>query len=302
MSFDGQRVIIVGGSTGIGEAAAGAFAAAGAQVTITGRAKPRLDAAAQRIGYPVEVAEFDATDGAAVASFFETAGPFDHLVLAASPGAVGSGPFAGLDEAALRQAFDGKFFAHVKVLQAARPRLRAGGSVTIVSAVSARAAYPGAAGLAAVNGALEAMVPTLAVELAPLRVNAVSPGIIDTSWWDGLPEEQRPASSRRWRPPARPAGWAGPRTWPPPSCTWPARLRHRHGPGVRGRREPDRRRRGRRAGLIPRASVVIGDRRALAWPSSASPVTWSSAATWRPHPVPRRGARCPHPRACSMEH
>jgi NAD(P)-dependent dehydrogenase (short-subunit alcohol dehydrogenase family) len=191
MSLDGQRVIIVGGSTGIGEAAAGAFAAAGAQVTITGRAKPRLDGAAQRIGYPVEVAEFDATDHAAVTSFFETAGPFDHLVLAASPGAVGSGPFAGLDEAALRQAFDGKFFAHVNVLQAARPRLRASGSVTIVSAVSARAAYPGAAGLAAVNGALEAMVPTLAVELAPLRVNAVSPGVIDTSWWDGLPQDQR---------------------------------------------------------------------------------------------------------------
>jgi NAD(P)-dependent dehydrogenase (short-subunit alcohol dehydrogenase family) len=191
MSFDGQRVIIVGGSTGIGEAAARAFAAAGAQVTITGRAKPRLDAAAQRTGYPVEVAEFDATDGAAVAGFFETAGSFDHLVLAASPGAVGSGPFASLDEGDLRQAFDGKFFAHVKVLQAARPRLRADGSVTIVSAVSARAAYPGAAGLAAVNGALEAMVPALAVELAPLRVNAVSPGVIDTQWWDAMPPSQR---------------------------------------------------------------------------------------------------------------
>lgn len=191
MSFDGQRVIIVGGSAGIGEAAARAFAAAGAQVTITGRAKPRLDAAAQRIGYPVDVAEFDATDGAAVDGFFATTGSFGHLVLAASPGAVGSGPFADLDESDLRQAFDGKFFAHVKVLRAARPRLRADGSVTIVSAVSARAAYPGAAGLAAVNGALEAMVPTLAVEFAPLRVNAVSPGIIDTPWWDGLPPEQR---------------------------------------------------------------------------------------------------------------
>jgi NAD(P)-dependent dehydrogenase (short-subunit alcohol dehydrogenase family) len=63
--------------------------------------------------------------------------------------------------------------------------------VTIVSAVSARAAYPGATGLAAVNGALEAMVPALAVELAPLRVNAVSPGVIDTQWWDGLPDGQR---------------------------------------------------------------------------------------------------------------
>jgi NAD(P)-dependent dehydrogenase (short-subunit alcohol dehydrogenase family) len=128
-----------------------------------------------------------------VAEFFGAVPPFDHLVLAASPGAAGSGPFADLDEDALRQAFDGKFFAYVKVLKAARPRLRADGSVTIVSAVSARAAYPGAAGLAAVNGALEAVVPTLAVELAPLRVNAVSPGVIDTQWWHGLPDEQRAA-------------------------------------------------------------------------------------------------------------
>jgi NAD(P)-dependent dehydrogenase (short-subunit alcohol dehydrogenase family) len=120
-----------------------------------------------RLAVPAGAAAFDATDGGAVTGFFETAGPVDHLVLAASPGAVGSGPFAGLTEDALRQAFDGKFFAHVKVLRAARPRLRADGSLTIVSAASARAAYPGAAGLAAVNGALEAMVPTLAVELGP---------------------------------------------------------------------------------------------------------------------------------------
>jgi NAD(P)-dependent dehydrogenase (short-subunit alcohol dehydrogenase family) len=63
----------------------------------------------------------------------------------------------------------------------------------LIIAVSARSAYPGAAGLAAVNGALEAMVPGLAVELAPLRINAVSPGVIDTQWWSVLPDEQRDA-------------------------------------------------------------------------------------------------------------
>jgi NAD(P)-dependent dehydrogenase (short-subunit alcohol dehydrogenase family) len=193
MSFDGQRIIIVGGSAGIGEATAGAFAAGGASVLITGRDKQRLGLAAQRIGHRVDVHELDATDSAAVHEFFGSVGALDHLVLAASPGAVGSGPFAGLDQAALRQAFDGKFFAYVGVLQAALPSLRADGSVTIISAVSARAAYPGAAGLAAVNGALEAIVPPLAVELAPLRINAVSPGVIDTQWWHALPDEQRAA-------------------------------------------------------------------------------------------------------------
>ena len=193
MSFDGQRVVIIGASAGIGEAAAKAFVARGATVTITGRSKERLDQAAQRIGHPVLAAEVDATSRAALDAFFATTGTIDHLVLSASPGAVGAGPFATLDEAALRRAFDGKFFAHVKAIQAALPQLRRDGSVTLVTAASARAAFPGTAALAAANGALETIVAPLAVELAPLRVNAVSPGVIDTHWWDGLPEEQRRA-------------------------------------------------------------------------------------------------------------
>jgi NAD(P)-dependent dehydrogenase (short-subunit alcohol dehydrogenase family) len=193
MSFDGQRVVIIGASAGIGEAAARAFAEQGAAVTITGRSKERLDQAAQRIGHPVLVAEVDATSRGALDAFFATTGPVDHLVLSASPGAVGVGPFATLDEADLRQAFDGKFFAHVKAIQAALPRLRPDGSVTLVTAASARAAFAGTAALAAANGALESIVAPLAVELAPLRVNAVSPGIIDTHWWAGLPEDQRRA-------------------------------------------------------------------------------------------------------------
>jgi NAD(P)-dependent dehydrogenase (short-subunit alcohol dehydrogenase family) len=193
MSFDGQRVVIIGASAGIGEATAKAFAAHGAAVFITGRSKERLDQAAQRIGAQVQVAELDATDREALNAFFAATGTVDHLVLAASPGAVGVGPIATLDEAALRQAFDGKFFAHVKAIQAALPRLRADGSITIITAASARAAFAGTAGLAAVNGALEAVVGPLAVELAPLRVNAVSPGVIDTHWWHGMPGDQRQA-------------------------------------------------------------------------------------------------------------
>jgi NAD(P)-dependent dehydrogenase (short-subunit alcohol dehydrogenase family) len=193
MSFAGQQVVVIGASTGIGEATARAFAVDGARVTITGRSKERLDAAVGRIGFDVEARELDATDGAAVAAFFGGSGTVDHLVLAASPGAVGAGPLASLEPGALRQAFDGKFFAHVGVLRAALPVLRGDGSVTLITAVSARSAYPGSAGLAAVNGALEAMVPGLAVELAPLRINAVSPGVIDTQWWHALPEEQRSA-------------------------------------------------------------------------------------------------------------
>jgi NAD(P)-dependent dehydrogenase (short-subunit alcohol dehydrogenase family) len=193
MSFDGQQVVIIGASAGIGEAAARAFAALGAAVTITGRSKERLDQAAKRIGHPVAAAEVDATSREALDAFFAATGMIDHLVLSASPGAVGVGPIAALDEAALRQAFDGKFFAHVKAIQAALPQLRGDGSVTLVTAATARAALPGTAGIAAANGALETLVAPLAAELAPLRVNAVSPGVIDTHWWSALPEDQRRA-------------------------------------------------------------------------------------------------------------
>jgi NAD(P)-dependent dehydrogenase (short-subunit alcohol dehydrogenase family) len=193
MSFGGQRVVIIGASAGIGEAAARVFAVQGAAVIITGRSRGRLDQAAQRISYPVQVAELDATNRGALNAFFATTGSIDHLVLAASPGAVGVGPFAALDEAALRQAFDGKFFAHVKAIQAALPQMRRDGSVTIITAATARTALAGTAGIAAANGALETLVAPLAVELAPLRVNAVSPGVIDTHWWNAMPEGQRRA-------------------------------------------------------------------------------------------------------------
>jgi NAD(P)-dependent dehydrogenase (short-subunit alcohol dehydrogenase family) len=183
----------MGGTHGIGEATARAFAAAGDEVVITGRTKERLDAAAARIGHPVRTRALDATDPEAVASFFGDGETVDHLVLALSPGAVAIGPLVTLDEKDLHTAFDGKFFAHVRILQAAAPHLSRSASVTFISAASARSASPGTAGLAAANGAIEAMVPPLAAELAPIRVNAVSPGVIETPWWAGLPEDQRAA-------------------------------------------------------------------------------------------------------------
>ncbi|KIZ19258.1 short-chain dehydrogenase [Streptomyces natalensis ATCC 27448] len=182
----------MGGSSGIGEAAAAAFAADGAEVTITGRSLDRLTAAAARIGGKTVGHRMDAADQIDIDAFFAQSGPIDHLVLAVS-GAAGSGPFAELDLAALAAGFDGKFWPQVRILKSALPHMRADGSVTLITAASARAAFPGSAGLAAINGALQAMVPPLAVELAPLRINAVSPGVIDTPWWDAVPADQRKA-------------------------------------------------------------------------------------------------------------
>ncbi len=116
--------------------------------------------------------------------------PVDALVLALS-GGKGAGPFRALALDDLRSGLDAKLLTQLAVAQAALPHLAPAASITFVSAASAGAALPGTAGLAAINAAIEATVPVLAVELAPIRVNAVSPGVVDTPWWDAMPPEMK---------------------------------------------------------------------------------------------------------------
>jgi NAD(P)-dependent dehydrogenase (short-subunit alcohol dehydrogenase family) len=89
--------------------------------------------------------------------------------------------------------FEEKVYAHFATAQAAVPFLNRTGSLTVVSVVSAQAALLGSAGIGAANAAIAALVTILAVELKPLRVNGVSPGVIDTPWWDAIPKEQKQA-------------------------------------------------------------------------------------------------------------
>ncbi|MCQ4213790.1 SDR family oxidoreductase [Streptomyces longispororuber] len=184
------HAVVMGGSSGIGEATAALFARGGAEVTITGRDEKKLADAAARIGGSTSTHRMDATAQEDIDAFFAATEPIDHLVVAVS-GAAGSGAFADLDLAELAHGFDAKFWPQLRILQAALPHLTEHASITLITAASARAAFPGTSGLAAINGALEAMIPPLAVELAPRRINAVSPGVIDTPWWDRVPPEQR---------------------------------------------------------------------------------------------------------------
>lgn len=189
--FTGKTVYVIGASHGIGEGIATAFAAEGADVLISGRSKERLDAAAERIGHPVRVFESDARRQEDVDALFAAADTaIDHLVLAVSGGMAGLGPLAELSDEALREGFEGKVFAQLRVLRAALPSLAPDASVTFIGAGSSRAAFPGTVGLAAANGALDAAVRPLAAELAPIRINAVAPGIIDTPWWHPLGENR----------------------------------------------------------------------------------------------------------------
>jgi NAD(P)-dependent dehydrogenase (short-subunit alcohol dehydrogenase family) len=123
----------------------------------------------------------DVSDAAALAAVLARHGEFQHLVLSVGGGSA-IGPYRTLDETKLRATFEGKYWAYQRVTLAALAQLREG-SITWVTGAAARAAIPGMAALAASNGALHAMVGPLARELAPIRVNAVSPGFIDTPYW-----------------------------------------------------------------------------------------------------------------------
>jgi NAD(P)-dependent dehydrogenase (short-subunit alcohol dehydrogenase family) len=178
-----SNALVVGGTSGIGLATARLLRRRGATVHVVGRTERPVD--------PELIPHWaDGGDPGQIAAVVDKVGTIDWLVVALS-GAEGAGPIADLDVATLRRAFDGKFWAHLTTIRAALPRLAPTGSITLIGAISARAAMPGTAGLAAINGAVEAMVRPLANELAPIRVNGVSPGLVDTPWWSGIPAEQR---------------------------------------------------------------------------------------------------------------
>jgi NAD(P)-dependent dehydrogenase (short-subunit alcohol dehydrogenase family) len=202
-----RHVVVLGGTSGIGYATALACGQAGARVTVASRDSARVAAAVRTLSATSASRDVDATDRAALEAFFDGVGVLDHLVLSMASGG-GAGPFRELDLASLRRAIEGKFWAYVNAVQAALPHLsRQGSSVVMVTAASARAATPATAGLAASNGALNAMVPTLALELAPVRVNAVCPGIVTTPIFERWSDERREQFTRRAE--ATPAGRPG---------------------------------------------------------------------------------------------
>jgi len=174
------KLVSIGGSSGIGLATARLAVQAGWDVIVASREPRRADVDA-------ELVELDVTDGAAVRAFFGSLGPIDHLV--SSTVARAGGLAKELDLDAARLAFETKLWGPLAAIQAADVR----GSIVLLSGVAASTPMPGASSTAAVNGAVEALVRTLAVELAPVRVNAVSPGVIDTPTWAGMPADQREA-------------------------------------------------------------------------------------------------------------
>jgi NAD(P)-dependent dehydrogenase (short-subunit alcohol dehydrogenase family) len=181
-----DTVLIIGGSSGIGLAVARRCLADGASVVIAGRSPARLDAASAELGGPgrVTVVAADIGDRAQVESLFDQAGPLSHLVVTAAD--LPYGPAVTLTDDQIMRAVRSKLTGPLLAAQQAARRITGAGSITFTAGVAAHRPAPGGLLAATVNGALEAMVRALALELAPVRVNAISPGWVDTPVWDQL--------------------------------------------------------------------------------------------------------------------
>ncbi|MEY4713167.1 MAG: hypothetical protein RIS88_2617 [Pseudomonadota bacterium] len=185
--FNGSRVLVVGGSSGIGQATALAFARSGATVTIASRSAAKLEAAATAVGHGVSTAVLDVTDDLQVEEFFASCGEWDHVVISAAqaPG----GPSRQLPLASAYEAMNSKFWGAYRVARLVR--IRNGGSLTLVSGYLSDRPRATSVLQGAINAALDALARALALEFSPVRVNSVSPGLIATPLWDSLAPEAR---------------------------------------------------------------------------------------------------------------
>jgi NAD(P)-dependent dehydrogenase (short-subunit alcohol dehydrogenase family) len=181
------RILIVGGGSGMGLALAELLVADGARVTLAGRSRARLVAAAERLG--VATHPVDITSEEQVVRMAATAGPFDHIVVTAADITGVYGPLADLDLVTAQALVASKVLG--PWLVAKHCAVPMGGSMTFTSGIAAYRPAVGGSLVAVVNAALAGLVRALALELAPARVNAISPGWVDTPIWETLAGEAK---------------------------------------------------------------------------------------------------------------
>ena len=196
MSLVGQRVVVIGGSSGMGLATAHAAARDGAAVMVVSSNHERVEAALAELPPSCEGAVLDVRDEDAVAAFFNRQRDLDHLVFTAGD-AFSPRRLTELTLSEARAALEVRFWGAVTVVACAIPHVSGHGSIALTTGTVGQRPVPGAALAAAGAGAAEGLVRGLAAELAPVRVNAVRAGAVRTPLWDSVPQAQREATFAR---------------------------------------------------------------------------------------------------------
>ena len=189
-ALNNKKIIISGGSSGIGLATAKRLSKRGAEIIVVSRCKEKLDRAKNDIGGKCKAYSLDVTDEKAVDDFFSDVGRFDHLVTAAAGAALGG--FTELESQTAISLVESKLWGQYFCAKYAVPQLNDGGSITFFSGIVSRKPMVGASAYAIIAGAMESLTRSLALELAPVRVNCITPGVIDTPVWaELLPDDLR---------------------------------------------------------------------------------------------------------------
>jgi NAD(P)-dependent dehydrogenase (short-subunit alcohol dehydrogenase family) len=188
--LQGKRVVVLGGSSGIGLATAQLAAAQGAKVVIASSSAERVHQAVESIGQEAQGQAIDVSDERAVATFFSKLGPFDHLVFTAGD-SLHLHELASTDLQQARHAFELRYWAALAAVKYGSPHIRKEGSIVLTTGIAGQRPQKGWVLAASVCGTIEALTRALAVELAPIRVNAVSPGIVRTNLWQTMSASDR---------------------------------------------------------------------------------------------------------------
>lgn len=198
MKLDGKRIVIIGGTSGIGLAVAQGAIAEGAEVVVGSSQAAKVETAARQLGNRASGHAVNVRDDASVTAFFGEIGPFDHLVFTA-----GDWGAAGLNRPTIDEPdraadiFAVRYWGALAAIRRGRGQIREGGSITLTNGLVAHRPRKGGALSTAMAGGIEFLTRGLAVDLAPIRVNAVCPGAILTGVWDGIPEDRREEQFQR---------------------------------------------------------------------------------------------------------
>ena len=185
-----KRVVVLGGSSGIGLAVAEQAASQGASLVIASSSAERVQKAVASIGGEAQGQAVDLLDERAVATFFSGLGAFDHLVFTAGD-SLHLHDLAATDLQQARHAFELRYWSALAAVKYGSPHIRKEGSIVLTTGIAGRRPRKGWAIAASVCGTIEALTRALAVELAPIRVNAVSPGVVRTNLWQSMTAAER---------------------------------------------------------------------------------------------------------------
>lgn len=177
--IEGKRVIVLGGTSGIGLCAVRALLDRGARVIAASRSARRLEQAGTALAGRVELEQVDVLDRAGLSSLFARHAPFDHLVNCATGGARVTGPFLKMDLDGFVGSFR-KLWGHVHSVHLGAPHMSRNGAIVLVSGTLSRKCRSGMSAHSTVGNAVEGFCRAVAPEIAPIRINVVAPGLIDT--------------------------------------------------------------------------------------------------------------------------